>query len=376
MKKVFALILAVLMLASLAACGASNTTETTAAPAEAAGSNVEQNSQSAEAGDGTVQGTGVMLTIYTNSGSDGRGEWLQERAAQDGFQIQFIDAGAADTQNRLLAEAASPIADVVYGLNTIIWENLKAEGILTPYTPVWADEISEGLNDVDGYYHAIVKQAILLVYDLNQVAPENAPTDWTDLWTKEEFKGTYEYLTSLGGGTVRNVLAGILTRYADPNGELGISDEGWEAIAQYYQCGVPNESGVDLYGQIASENSTVVCGQMWSSGIEARDEQYGTKTGYVVPEVGVPYATEGIAIVNGTKNLEEAQRFVDWFGSAQIQGEWAQQFSTLPANENAVAMANEFNQEIAQIPAQDIDWTLVAENIDAWCEKILLEYMP
>lgn len=369
MKKVLAMILAVLMLTSLVACGNSEPTET-AAPAatEVAAENA--------AGTDEAKGTGVMLTIYTNSGSDGRGEWLQERAAQDGFQIQFIDAGAGDTQNRLLAEAASPIADVCFGLNTIIWENLKAQDILVPFTPVWADEIPAGLNDPDGYYHAVVKQAILLVYDLNQVDPADAPSDWTDLWTKEEFKGTYEYLTGLGGGTVRNVLAGILTRYSDPDGDLGISDEGWENIAQYYQCGVPNESGVDLYGQIASDLSTVVSGQMWSSGIEARDEQYGTKTGYVVPEVGVPYAVESVAIINGTKNLEEAQRFVNWFGSAQVQGEWAQQFSTLPANSNAVSMANEFNQEIAKIPAQDIDWTLVAENIDAWCEKILLEYMP
>ena len=115
---------------------------------------------------------------------------------------------------------------------------------------------------------------------------------------------------------------------------------------------------------------------MWSSGIETRDEQYGTKTAYVVPEVGVPYAVEGISIVNGTKNLEEAQRFMDWFGSAEIQGEWAEEFSTLPANTGAVEKANDFNKEIAELPAQEIDWALVAENIDAWCEKIQLNYMP
>ena len=139
---------------------------------------------------------------------------------------------------------------------------------------------------------------------------------------------------------------------------------------------MPNESGVDLYAQIASENSTVVCGQMWSSGVETRDEQYGVKTGYAIPEIGVPYAVEGVAIVNGTKNEEEAQRFVNWFGSAQVQGEWAEVFSTLPANTNAVGKANEFNQTIAELPAQQIDWALVAQNIDAWCEKIMLEYMP
>lgn len=347
---------------ALTACGASSSS-----------------SQAAVSSAGDVpsnKGTGVTLNIYTNSETDGRDAWLIERAAQDGFSVQVVGAGAADTQNRLLAEKSAPIADVVFGLNAIIWESLKAEDILLPYVPEWADEIPAGLNDPDGYYHAIVKQAILLVYDLNQMSPEEAPKDWPDLWTKPEFDQKYEYLTGLGGGTVRNVLAGILVRYADPNGDLGISQEGWDAIAEYYKHGVPNESGVDLYGQIASDTSTVVCGQMWSSGIETRDEQYGTKTGYAVPDVGVPYAVEGVAIVNGTKNVDEAKRFVNWFGSAQIQGEWAKAFSTLPANTNAVSMANEFNQEIAKLPAQQIDWALVAKNIDAWCEKIMLEYMP
>lgn len=336
-------------------------------------------SSSAQAGSGEAgsnQGTGATLNVYTNSNTEGRDEWLMERAAKDGFHVQVVGAGAADIQNRLLAEKSSPIADVVFGLNAIIWESLKAEDILVSYVPDWADEIPSGLNDPDGYYHAIVKQAILLVYDLNQMSAEEAPKDWPDLWTNPAFDQKYEYQTSLGGGTVRNVLAGILVRYADPNGDLGVSQEGWDAIAAYYQHGVPSEEGVDLYAQITSDLSTVLCGQMWSSGIETRDQQYGTKTGYVVPEIGVPYAVEGVAVVNGTKNLEEAQRFVDWFGSAQIQGEWAETFSTLPANTNAVGKANEFNQEIAQMKAQDIDWALVAENIDAWCEKIMLEYMP
>lgn len=357
---------------ALTACGGSSSTTT------AASSTAGTAASSTAAGDSTPsnKGTGVTLVIYTNSGTDGRDEWLTNRAAQDGFDVQVMEAGAAEVQNRLLAEKAAPMCDVVYGLNAIIWESLKAEDILTPFVPEWADEIPAGLNDAEGYYHAIVKQAIMLVYDKNQWTADEAPTDWPDLWTKPEFDKTYEYKAGLGGGTVRNVLAGILTRYVDPNGELGISDEGWNAIAEYYKHGVAEEDGIDLYAQIASDTSTVKCGQMWSSGVETRDEQYGTDTAYVNPEIGVPYALEGISIINGSKNVEEAQRFVNWFGSAQIQGEWAETFSTLPANSNAVGKANEFNQKVAELKAQDIDWALVAKNIDAWCEKILLEYMP
>lgn len=368
MKKRISLLLAGAMLLALAACGGNS--DPTPTP------EAENTTPAIESNEGVVKGTGETLTIYTNSGSDGRGDWLVERAAQDGFKVQFIEAGAAEIQNRLLAEASAPVADVVFGLNGIIWANLKANDIITPYVPVWADEVDAALNDADGYYHAIVKQAILLVYDKNQMTDAEAPTDWLDLWTKPEFDGKYEYLTKLTGGTVRNVLAGILTRYADPNGDLGISDEGWNQIAEYYKHGVPSEEGVDLYAQIADPSKSVVCGQMWSSGVADRDTQYGTNTGYVIPEVGVPYAVESVAIVSGTKHMEEAKRFVDWFGSATVQGDWCERFSTLPANEGAVDKANDFNKEIAKIPAQDIDWDLTAANIDAWCEKIMLQYMP
>lgn len=382
MKKILAALLAGVLAFSAAACSTpesstSSAAGDTASQAETASeADASEAEGSGETSDGELpKGTGVTLNIYSNSVSDGRGDWLVERAAQDGFSIQYLDAGAGDVRNRLIAEKNSPIADAVFGLDSINWQMLKNEDVLEAYVPAWADEVSEGLNDPDGYYHAIVKQAIIMVYDSNQLSADEAPTDWPDLWQNEAFHGRYEVSSDLGGGTPRNVLTGILIRYADPNGDLGISDEGWAEIEKYYQNGVPAESGVDLYAKISDTSNPVVIGQMWSSGVAARDEQYGTSSAYVVPEVGVPYIVEGVAMVKGTKNADEVKRFIDWFGSAQIQGEWAQQFSTLPANENAVPMANEFNQEIAKLPAQDIDWALVAENIDAWVEKVTLNYL-
>ena len=294
MKKLLAILLGITMLFGMAVTG------------------------TAEAATGAdVKGTGVPLTVYTNSGNSGRKEWLIERAKQDGFELAVLEEGAGAVQQRIIGEAANPIADVVYGLNAIIWNDLISRDLLVSYdAPSWAAEVSEGLNDPNGYYYAIVKQAIVLAYDKNQVSEEDAPTDWTDLWTNEKFFGKYEASGRLTAGTTRNVIAGILSRYSDPNGELGVSDEGWEAIAAYYQHGVPNEEGVDSYAQIANPNS------------------------------------------------------------AQIQGEWAEKFGTMPANEIAAEKADPFQRELCSIPAQNIDWALVAKNIDAWCEKITLEYLP
>ena len=73
-----------------------------------------------------------------------------------------MGAGGADLTNRLIAEKNNPIADVVFGLNNIFYENLKKEDVLDQYVPQWASQVDSGLNDPEGYYHGLVKQAILI----------------------------------------------------------------------------------------------------------------------------------------------------------------------------------------------------------------------
>lgn len=354
MKKYFAILLAMVLLISAVGCSGSST----------------EDSGTTDASDSSSSTEGGSLVIYTNSGSDGRDEWLTKRAAEEGFNVTVVNGAIV---SRLIAEKNAPIADIIWGLNSFSYEILKDEGVLEAYTPSWADEVTEGLNDEEGYYYATALQAILLCYDSSQLTTA-APTDWTDLWTKSAYTGKYEFATDTGTGTFRCFLAGLLSRYADENGYMGVSDEGWKQVELYYENGVSASSGTDLYAKIADTTSPVIMGQMWSSGVEARDAQYGTTTEYVVPEEGVPFAVEALALVKGSSKTEEAQRFVEWFGSAEIQAEYAQEFSTLPANESALSGANEFNQEIALLKKQDIDWSWVAEHVDDWCEEIELMY--
>lgn len=330
-----------------------------------------------KSGDGDVETNSSKsdkLIIYSNSVSDGRGEWLKEKAAEAGFNIEYVDAGGGELENRLIAEKNNPIADIVFGLNTMTFEKFKQHDLLEQFVPTWAGEITEGLNDKDGYYHSLVKQAILLIYNSDLYNEETAPKDWIDLWTKEEYYGKYEVPTKLSAGTTRVVLSGILTRYVDPNGELGISEEGWNQIKAYFANGSRAVEGEDFYANLASGKTPM--GQMWSSGIVSREEQYGVKAGMVNPSIGVPYVVEQIGIVKGSKKVETAKEFINWFGTADIQGQWAEEFSTMPANENAMDKASDTNKFLSEnYKVQDIDWTFVTENIDEWMEKIELEYL-
>lgn len=321
--------------------------------------------------DGGGDASGPLI-VYTNSNGDGRGEWVTAEAKQAGIDIEIVGLGGADLANRIVAEKNNPVGDVVFGLNNMFFEQLKSEEAITAYEPEWAGEVPADAGDpADGAFWPLVEQAIVTVYDENRIT--DAPSDEEDLWT-EDYAGRYEVNPALGQATPQLVLASILTRYLDEDGDLGVSDEGWEKVEAYYANGSPAVEGTDLYARISRDE--VDYGVIPSSGIEARDAEYGTTTGMIVPEYGVPYVTEQIAQINGTGNEEKAQEFIDWFGSAEVQGEFAAEFNAMPVNENAVEKANPEVVELMEtLPRQDIDFGFVSENLGSWVEKVTLEYI-
>ncbi|MFF2632803.1 extracellular solute-binding protein [Microbacterium sp. NPDC058021] len=326
-----------------------------------------------DTGDAGAGASDATLIVYTNSNSDGRGEWLQAEAEAAGFDIEIVGLGGADLTNRIIAEKNNPVGDVVFGLNNMFFEQLKAEDAIAAYEPSWSGEVPADAGDpTDGAYWPLVQQAIVTVYDENTVT--DAPSDTDDLATDPTFAGRYEVNPALGQATPQLVLASMLTRHLDEDGDLGVSDEGWELVEAYYANGSPVVEGTDLYARIT--RGEVDYGVLPSSGIAARDEEYGTTTGMIVPEYGVPYVTEQISVINGSGNEQRAQEFIDWFGSAEVQGAFAAEFNAMPVNEGAVAEANpEVVALLAELPRQEIDFGFVSEHLGDWVEKVTLEYI-
>ncbi|WCC80914.1 extracellular solute-binding protein [Cutibacterium equinum] len=321
-----------------------------------------------------ARGCSDTLVIYSNSVSDGRGDWLKKEAEGAGFKLQFVDLGGGDIQNRLIAEKNNPIADAVFGLNNVFFQKIKNEGVLDAYKPSWAANVDAKLGDGSQFW-PIVREPIMLVYNTKAYpTPDKAPSDWTDLWTKPEFKGKYEVPTSLGGATTQMVVSGILARYRDNAGKDGVSQEGWKNIEAFFKTGQPAVKGEDLYARMKS--GTVNAGQMWLAGKVQREKQYGIKTEAVKPKIGVPFAVQHVALVKGSKKAEQAKKFIDWFGGHELQGKWSKQFFTAPTNTKASSLADaEAVKATDAFTRQEIDWEFVAKNIDAWIEHIELQYM-
>ena len=94
------------------------------------------------------------------------------------------------------------------------------------------------------------------------------------------------------------------------------------------------------------------------------------------PEVGVPYVTEQVAMVTGSKNRDLAVDFANWFGSADTQAKWMKQFGTIPCQPAALDQADDAIKDfVAKVHPQDMDWGFIAENIEQWVEKCELEFL-
>ena len=243
--KAFVVIMLGISLMLLSACAGTETAnpqDTTAPPPQA-----QDGAETPDVADGSAQNAQneqtpdtqgeETIVLYSNALSDGRGDWIAERALEDlNIVVLQVDGGGVDIANRLVAERENPQADVLFGFNPMLWWQLEYNDILSPHVPPWANEVPVG-NHPNSLFHAVILVGNMLIYDLNQIGDGEAPGDWIDLWGNPEFHGLYAVPDALGGSTVQMVLSGIFNRYLDSSGLLGVSDEGWENIAAKFRYG-------------------------------------------------------------------------------------------------------------------------------------------
>lgn len=351
----------------LAACASGDEAETPA------GNDDDTAGESTDGGSGESR----QVLVYSNSLAGGRQEWIDEMATEAGFDMQYVEGGGGEVLNRLLAEANSPQADVAFGMDEAMFFELVDEELLVEYEPEWVGEIPDDALIGDQLFHPLVEQRIFMMYNPEYVSEEEAPSNWQDLSDMEEFQGRYRVPAALGGGTDQKAILSILLQYIDEDGEMGIAQEGWDEVEQYLANGYQTPENEEQLQNFAE--GTVPLSYHFLGGIPNAEEEFGFDAEIVNPEQGVITMREQIGVVNkgDDHDYTAAQEFVDWFGSAEMQSAFVEEFGGLPVNESAVDSAPERLQEIAeQTEPMEVDWNFVRENLNQWVEKVELELMP
>ena len=358
MKKLLALILALCMVMSLAACADKDDGPAYEGTGEPPVVETDPPVVETDPVEEEKDYSGYTIRIYSNSNSTERSLWLIQEAKDAGFTIS-IDDNTVISGDTAAIQAANENkdGDILFGLNETRWsqvvkgeyENLS----LAEWTPSWADKVGE--YKYDGLAYGLVIQNVLMLYRTDEYGTNGEKLHF-EHWADVINSGyTWYRQNKVGGTTNTNINSAMLYAFTDPASPAGgISVEGWKTLWAY--CANGKTGGDDYkYGfvplnkgdvQVSSFYSSSLYGQIDAAAEGSDIPLIGTMEpeNWALVEIddGTYYIAEYLGILNKegrtAEETEAVMAFAEWFGSAEVQAAWGEEFDSYPCNQDASAM--------------------------------------
>lgn len=346
MKKALAMLLALTMALSLAACGGGQAAND---PNSAQGSGTSASTSVPEEKDYS----GYTIRIYSNSNSTERTTWLINEAKDAGFTISLDDNSVISGDTAAIQAAnENKDGDLIFGLNETRWSQLVSgtyENLsIMDWTPSWADEVGE--YKYDGQAYGLVIQNVLMLYrndELGTNGEELHFQHWADIVNSGY---TWYRQGKVGGTTNANINSAMLYAFVDPTSPAGgISLDGWKTLWNYCENGVftGDSYGFDPLNKGEVQVSTFYSSSLYGKIDAAAEDSATPLVGTMEPENwslvdiddGTYYIAEYIGILDKAGRSEEeteaVMAFAEWFGSDEVQAAWGEEFDSYPCNQAA-----------------------------------------
>ena len=271
--------------------------------------------------------TGVVNAICSTDQS-----WCEMAANEfqkvTGLRVLQTRKPTGEALAQLRAEAANPKTDLWWGGTGDPFLQAAEVGLLEAYRPAYLDDLhgwsvrqyAMTQNRVGGFYTS----AIGFGWNTELLKKKKLPVPqcWSDV-IKPAYKGEIEISHPASSGTAYTILAGLV--------QLMGEDAAFEYlkalhknVTQYTRSGTAQAPNV-AKGEVAVGISFIFGFDGW------RHNKYPVAT--TAPCEGTSYEIGGIALIKGTRNLDNAKRYYDFLMSPQGQaiGAKAGSFQT-PAN--------------------------------------------
>ena len=280
MKKLFALVLAVMMLSL-------------AGSAMAAGSVVVYSPHDA---DPLAAGVAMFQAAYPD------------------IKVEVIAGGTGELAQRIVAESENPQGDVLWGGGADTLAGYV--DYFEPYVCANDDVIGEAYKDADDMWIGESPLPMVFIYNKNLIKEEDVPKTWDDL-CNEALKGKIAFASPAKSGSAYTQLCTMLF-------SKDTIDEGWELVFNFIK---------NLDGKV--QDSSGNCHKLVASGeyavgvtIEKSAVLYNDNPdiAYVYPEKNsaVP---DGVALIKNCPNPDNAKLFIDFVTGLECQtaqnADWA-----------------------------------------------------
>jgi iron(III) transport system substrate-binding protein len=305
--------------------------------------------------------TARRLLIYTPHGQDLLKEFIARyQAEHKDVDVQFLDMGAREILERVRAERNRPQADLWWGAAHTTFQTAAEETLLATYRPTWADKVPNTSRDNQDRWYGTYQTPEVIVYNSDAVKPEDAPKDWDDV-LDPKWRDKILIRNPNPSDSMRAIFGAMIWRFYK---DTGSTDKGYDWLrrldANVHEY---TADGTLLMQKLVRREGLL---SLWNlPDVWLYKEQKGFPIGYVFPASGTPVITDGIAIVSGAPNEEEAKRFYEFVTTQESLVLAARKYYRVPVRSDIdhAQLPAWMNERVNEMP---IDWELLRKQSGDW----------
>ena len=309
MKKILAVLMAVLMVASLAACGGNTSAPATEpAPAPAAANTTAPAAETTAPEQSLIDAAKAEgeLVVYGSCEEDYLAAACAHFEELYGIKVQYQRLSTGEVQAKIEEENGNPSADVWFGGTTDPYNVVAAEGLLEAYEAENASHLlGSQYRDPDGYWYGIYKGILGFMVNKDELARMNleAPADWQDL-LQPEYKGLIWLSNYNTAGTAKLVINTMIQKYGHDEGIQYLVD--LDKNIQVY-----TKSGSGPSKNVGTGECVIGIGFLHDGITQIVDNGYDNVQ-LIIPSSGTSFEIGATAIFKGAKHPNAAKLWVEY----------------------------------------------------------------
>ena len=294
------------------------------------------------------------------------GTQLNAIKSKVGVTVPPDNKNSGQSLAQLVAEKASPVADVTY-LGVTFGIQARKEGVVTPYKPAAWNDIPAGLKDSDGNWFTIHSGTLGFMVNVDALKGKPIPKTWADL-LKPEYKGLIGYLDP------SSAFVGYVGAVAINQARGGTLDNFGPAI-DYFKALMKNEPIVPKqtsYARVLSGEIAILLDYDFNAYRAKNKDKANVE--FVIPAEGslvVPYV---MSLVNKGPNQVNGKKVLDFVLSDEGQAIWANAYLR-PVRASAIPkeVQARFLPASEYAKAKTVDYGKMAEVQKAFSDRYLKE---
>ena len=278
-----------------------------------------------------------------------------------GITVEIISAGTGELVKRIESEKENPYADVLFG--GTYTQYLANKDLFETYVSKEDANVVEEYRNTEGYVTYTVLDGSVLIVN-KELTKGITIESYADL-LKPELKGKIATADPANSSSAFAQLTNILLAMSPDKDYM--NDVAWDYVAELIK---------QWDGKIQSGSSSVyksvVDGEMWV-GLTYEDpiaklvKDGATNIEIVYPKEGSVFLPAGSGIVKGAKNLENAQMFIDFLLSEEVQNIFGQELTNRPVRTGA--KTGDHLKDYTTLPLIFEDTDFVTSNKSAIVER-------